>query len=140
MKSRYLISHPTLNKESYIDTDSVRAAFFPVDGDILILNNSPDNLINYSFTSTMSLYTLPVNPYSFFLLSLIQSSDERNINTTASMFYRIHSSNYNRVIYGDALLFGSMDSLTQESDDTYYSVPYEILEQLYLLNKSFVIE
>jgi len=140
MKSRYLISHPTLNKESYIDTDSVRAAFFPVDGDILILNNSPDNLIDYSFNSTMSLYTLPVNPYSFFLLSLIQASDERNINTTASMFYRIHTSNYNRVIYGDALLFGSMDSLTQESDDTYYSVPYEILEQLYLLNKSFVIE
>lgn len=140
MTSRYLISHPTLNKESYIDTDSVRAAFFPVDGDIMILNNSPDNLIDYSFSSTMSLYTLPVNPYSFFLLSLLQASNERNINTTASMFYRIHTSNYNRVIYGDALLFGSMDSLTQESDDTYYSVPYEILEQLYLLNKSFVIE
>ena len=140
MTSRYLISHPTLNKESYIDTDSVRAAFFPVDGDIMILNNSPDNLIDYSFSSTMSLYTLPVNPYAFFLLSLLQASNERNVNTTASMFYRIHTSNYNRVIYGDALLFGSMDSLTQESDDTYYSVPYEILEQLYLLNKSFVIE
>lgn len=140
MTSRYLISHPTLNKESYIGTDSVRAAFFPVDGHIMILNNSPDNLIDYSFSSPMSLYTLPVNPYSFFLLSLFQASNERNINTTASMFYRIHTSNYNRVIYGDALLFGSMDSLTQESDDTYYSVPYEILEQLYLLNKSFVIE
>jgi hypothetical protein len=136
VNSRYLISSPALNKESYFNTDKVRSAFVPVDGEITILNDTPDQTIDYVFSSTDSLYSLPVNPYFYFILSINQIMSETNINLPASHLYRIHTSFYKRVIYGNVLIFGSKNPSDIYSKDLYHSIPYEVMEQLFLYNKS----
>jgi hypothetical protein len=136
VKSRYLNTSPILNKESYFNTDKVRSAFIPVSGDITVMNDTPDNLFDYVFSSTDSLYTLPLNPYFHFILSINQTMSEKNINFSATHLYRLHTSYYNRVIYGDVLVFGSVDPTDLYSKELYHSLPYEVMEQLYLYNKS----
>jgi hypothetical protein len=133
---RYLISHPVINKESYLNTDKIRAAFISCGDEISILNDDPDSIIDFCFSSTESLYSISLNPYAHFVLSLFQTTTEKNINATATHLYRIHTSQYNRVLYGDVLLFGSVDPLDLYSSEQYHSLPYEILEQLFLLTKN----
>lgn len=135
MQSRYLISHPVINKESYIETDSIKSALITVDGEINIINQSPTVAIDYSFPYASSIYRIYLNPYSFYVLSLDNALSEKNINTLATKLYRIHTSQYNKVVYGDALLFGSLDPLDIYSSEEYHSIPYEMLEQLFLLQK-----
>ena len=135
MSSRYLNTSPILNKESYFETDKVRSAFIPISGDITIMNDTPDNLFDYVFSSTDSLYTLPLNPYFYFVLSITQNMSEANINRIATHFYRVHTSHYKRVVYGDVLVFGSVDPKNLYSKELYHSLPYEVMEQLFLYNK-----
>lgn len=135
MTSRYLITHPVINKESYFDTDKIKAALIPVDDEITILNESPNNILDFIFSDTDLLYSLPLNPYCFFVLSISNTTSEKNINLLASRLYRLHTASYKKVLYGDVLLFGSQDPLDQYSKEQYHSLPYEMIEQLYLLAK-----
>jgi hypothetical protein len=133
--SRYLISHPVLNKESYIDTDSVQAIYFSLDNQITIINDTPDNIIDKYFPGDNTIYMLRLNPYAHYIISLASSLDEKLINHNATKLYRIHSSSYNTIVYGDCILFGSVDLLTYSSVDIHYSVPYEFIEQSYRIFK-----
>ena len=135
MTSRYLISHPVINKESYFDTDKVKAALIPLDGDITILNESVDKIIDFTFSDSSLLYSLPLNPYCTFVLSISSTTSETDINLLASRLYRLHTSSYKRVLYGNVILFGSQDPLDPYSKHQYHSLPYEMIEQLYLLAK-----
>lgn len=132
---RYDITHPVVNKESYIDTDSVQAVYFSFQGDINIINNSPDDILDTYFPSDSTVYRLRLNPYAHFVISLASSFDEKLVNSNATKLYRIHSSSYNTVVYGDCVLFGSVDLLTYSSLNVHYSVPYEFLEQSFKLSK-----
>ena len=136
MSSRYLLTNPVINKESYFATDKIRSAYIPVNGQPTILNETPQNILDYVFDSLDSLYSIQINPYFFYTLSLNHTLSERVINKTATHIYRIHTSYYNRVIYGDVLVFGSVDPLDPYSRETYHSLPYEVMEQLFLYNKS----
>lgn len=140
MSSRYLLTNPVINKESYFNIDKVRSALIPFDGQLSILNETPDNIIGYTFESSDSIYNLPINPYFFYVLSLNHTFTERSINFTATHLYRLHTSYYNRVIYGDVLVFGSVDPLNIYSKELYHSLPYEVMEQLFLYNKSLIKE
>lgn len=130
MTQRYLVSHPLINKESYIQTDTIRAVYIPHDSTPMVLNDSFTEICQYVFSTITDISYLPMNQYFHMAMSTSFSFSERNINHMATSFYRIHKNIYTHFIYGPAILLGSLDPLTGSSHKVHYSVPYEVLEQL----------
>lgn len=130
MNQRYLISHPLINKESYVDTDKVRAIYIPHDSSPMVLTDNVEDLFQYTFASTSDLSFVSMNSYFHMVMSLTYSFNEKNVNDIATRIYRIHTNKYTHCVYGPVLLFGSIDPLTYSNNLIHYSVPYELLEQL----------
>lgn len=129
-KNRYLISHPSINKESYISSHKIQALYFSLDQDPSVLSNTYDEIISYVGISPDYLSIIPLNPYSHFVVSYNNFVDEMMINYYATKLFRIHTNRYSESIYGPAILFGSVDFLTSNNEYQHYSVPYEIMEQV----------
>lgn len=130
MINRYLFSHPSLNQESYIYTDKIKAVSILLDEPPMVYHENLETLLSYCSINKSTMFSVTLNMYSHMIVDISYGTDENFINSMATKLYRIHTHDYVKLIYGPALLVGSIDLRTYSRENEHYSVPYEMMEQL----------
>lgn len=146
--NKYSICHPLTTPEFFIPklysssklkSLALYSQFVSPD----VIYETPYNAIDYIFGSKTTYSSVAIHPnYHMYVKDYpIASIDKCNV--LATKLYRLSSlTTYgiktHRSIYGDVLIFGSVSPVTKLNDGYDYSVPYELIEQLIRIYKSYV--
>lgn len=140
--TRLLAKHPTIQPESYqkhkdLKDVRIKSLYLPSSNLMYpeLIFDSSSNIKEKVFYNSEDIYLLPLHPYYHVYIDRSCQYELNNVNAVATYIYRQSVRSFigkNSIdsIHGDVLFFGSIDVNTKENDDTDYSVPYELVEQV----------
>jgi hypothetical protein len=145
--SKYLINHFSITPENFCSFSNdqnldnqrkIKALHIPRNGfHPKIFFDEPSKIKSFVFKKDdfSSLILLPLNPFCHMYANSVYVSDSLDRNLVATYLCRYFLSTMTgltsmNVIFGDVLIFGSLNALTHDHYETDYSVPYEIVEQV----------
>ncbi len=142
--NKYTLTHPTLSPEAYSShayaPDFVRALYVPAlpSADPYIITEKPDNVLDLVFGSQDYSVLFPTLYYHV-VYPLLHQLAAKSPNYIATMLIRaaylaITGIAVVDAIYGDVVIFGSYNYKENDIDDSHYSVPYEVVEQVFRIH------
>lgn len=151
--NRYSIVHPSVTPEAYIldrrdkRKNYIKGLYIPSNPSelIRIIYAQPDYAIEEYVARKNKVERIPIHDFYHMYVDPHAYVDPYTINLVATRLYRqsfltnigLPSS---EIVYGPALIYGSLPTSSYTSYLDNYSVPYELVEQVFRLYENYCYE